>query len=144
MKSKGSKLAVLPPMPREEGFFFSIAFCWWICLWILCWPSYPAANAFLFACLIFWETKDLPVQSERPSYPPPLFLSPCVNYGSCALGLHYQDPQVHPASHRAHEQQQHSVRFPPSPISQGHWLSHIVNDHRRITCCNYSAIFTTN
>ncbi|XP_074677590.1 TNFAIP3-interacting protein 3 isoform X1 [Strix aluco] len=55
------------------------------------------------------QTKDLPVQSERPSYPPPLFLSPCVNYGSCGLVLHYQDPRVHPASRRAHEQQQHST-----------------------------------
>uniref|UniRef100_A0A8C0G4J5 TNFAIP3 interacting protein 3 n=1 Tax=Bubo bubo TaxID=30461 RepID=A0A8C0G4J5_BUBBB len=60
------------------------------------------------------QTKDLPVQSERPSYPPPLFLSPCVNYGSCGLVLHYQDPRVHSASRRAHEQQQHSVRFPLS------------------------------
>ncbi|NWS51413.1 TNIP3 protein, partial [Chunga burmeisteri] len=57
------------------------------------------------------QTKDLPVQSERPSYPPPLFLSPCVNYGSCGLVLHYQDPRVHPASHRAHEQQEHSPDY---------------------------------
>eukprot|EP00075_Anas_platyrhynchos_P023430 XP_027312683.1 TNFAIP3-interacting protein 3 isoform X3 [Anas platyrhynchos] len=55
------------------------------------------------------QTKDLPVQSERPSYPPPLFLSPCVNYGNCGLVLHYQDPRVHPMSRRAHEQQQHSI-----------------------------------
>ncbi|XP_042652810.1 TNFAIP3-interacting protein 3 [Tyto alba] len=52
------------------------------------------------------QTKDLPVQPERPSYPPPLFLSPCVNYGNCGLVLHYQDPRVHPASRGAHEQQQ--------------------------------------
>ncbi|NXY41041.1 TNIP3 protein, partial [Ceuthmochares aereus] len=52
------------------------------------------------------QTKDLPVQSERPSYPPPLFLSPCVNYGSCGLLVHYQDPRVHPASCKTHEQQQ--------------------------------------
>ncbi|NXL03128.1 TNIP3 protein, partial [Mesembrinibis cayennensis] len=57
------------------------------------------------------QTKDLPVQSERPSYPPPLFLSPCVNYGSCGLVLHYQDPRAHPASRRAHEQQQHSPDY---------------------------------
>ncbi|XP_035745536.1 TNFAIP3-interacting protein 3 [Egretta garzetta] len=57
------------------------------------------------------QTKDLPVQSERPSYPPPFFLSPCVNYGSCGLVLHYQNPQVHPASHRAREQQQHSPDY---------------------------------
>ncbi|XP_056214237.1 TNFAIP3-interacting protein 3 isoform X2 [Falco biarmicus] len=57
------------------------------------------------------QTKDLPVQPERPSYPPPLFLSPCVNYGSCGLVLHYQDPRVHPASRRAHEQQQHSPDY---------------------------------
>ncbi|KAM7111935.1 TNFAIP3-interacting protein 3 isoform 7-T15 [Ciconia maguari] len=57
------------------------------------------------------QTKDLPVQSERPSYPPPLFLSPCVNYGSCGLVLHYQDPRVHPASRRAHEQQQHAPDY---------------------------------
>uniref|UniRef100_A0A8B9M1V6 TNFAIP3 interacting protein 3 n=1 Tax=Accipiter nisus TaxID=211598 RepID=A0A8B9M1V6_9AVES len=52
------------------------------------------------------QTKNLLVQSEKPSYAPPLFLSPCVNYGSCGLVLHYQDPRVHPASHRACEQQQ--------------------------------------
>ncbi|XP_071664194.1 TNFAIP3-interacting protein 3 isoform X4 [Patagioenas fasciata] len=57
------------------------------------------------------QTKDLPVQSERPSYPPSLFLSPCVNYGSCGLVLPYQDPQVHAASHRPSEQQQH-LDFP--------------------------------
>ncbi|KAM6205738.1 TNFAIP3-interacting protein 3 [Sarcoramphus papa] len=57
------------------------------------------------------QRKDLPVQSERPSYPPPLFLSPCVNYGSCGLVLHYQDPRVHPVSRRAHEQQQHSPDY---------------------------------
>ncbi|NWW87793.1 TNIP3 protein, partial [Rhynochetos jubatus] len=57
------------------------------------------------------QTKDLPVQSERPSYPPPLFLSPCVNYGSCGLVLHYQDPRVCPASRRAREQQQHSPDY---------------------------------
>ncbi|KAM9578222.1 LOW QUALITY PROTEIN: TNFAIP3-interacting protein 3 [Guaruba guarouba] len=67
------------------------------------------------------QKKDLPVQSERPSYPPPLFLSPCVNYRCYGLVLHYQDPQVHPASRRAYEQQQHSPdcqwyvpdQFPP-------------------------------
>ncbi|NXY91354.1 TNIP3 protein, partial [Alcedo cyanopectus] len=53
------------------------------------------------------QTKDLPVQSERPIYPPPLFLSPCANYGSCGMVLHYQDPRVHPASCRTREQQQH-------------------------------------
>ncbi|NWI94574.1 TNIP3 protein, partial [Pitta sordida] len=52
------------------------------------------------------QTKDPPVQSEKPNYPPPLFLSPCVNYGRCGMVLHYQDPQVHPAHHRAHQQQQ--------------------------------------
>uniref|UniRef100_A0A8B9ECT9 TNFAIP3 interacting protein 3 n=1 Tax=Anser cygnoides TaxID=8845 RepID=A0A8B9ECT9_ANSCY len=57
------------------------------------------------------QTKDLPVQSERPSYPPPLFLSPCVNYGNCGLVLHYQDPRVHPMSRRAQEQQQHSPDY---------------------------------
>ncbi|NWX67559.1 TNIP3 protein, partial [Alca torda] len=56
------------------------------------------------------QTKDLPVQSERPSYPPPLFFSPCV--GSCGFVLHYQDPRVvHSASHRTHEQQQHSPDY---------------------------------
>ncbi|NXI37100.1 TNIP3 protein, partial [Galbula dea] len=67
-----------------------------------------------------FQTKDLPVQSERPSYPPPLFLSPCANYGSCGLVLHCQDPQVHPVSHKVYEQQQHSPdyqyvpdQFPP-------------------------------
>ncbi|NWH64210.1 TNIP3 protein, partial [Geococcyx californianus] len=57
------------------------------------------------------QTKDLQGQSERPSYPPPLFLSPCVNYGSCGLLLHYQDPQVHPMTRRTHEQQQHSPDY---------------------------------
>ncbi|XP_075006353.1 TNFAIP3-interacting protein 3 isoform X2 [Calonectris borealis] len=57
------------------------------------------------------QTKDLPVQSERPSYPHPLFLSPCVNCGNCGLVLHYQDPRVHPASRRAHGQQQHSPDY---------------------------------
>lgn len=56
------------------------------------------------------QTKNL-VQPEKPSYAPPLFLSPCVNYGSCGLVLHYQDPRVHPASHRACEQQQHSPDY---------------------------------
>ncbi|XP_027514695.1 TNFAIP3-interacting protein 3 isoform X2 [Corapipo altera] len=53
------------------------------------------------------QTKDLPVQPERPSYPPPLFLSPCVNYGRCGMVLHYADPRVQPGPCRAHEQQQH-------------------------------------
>ncbi|NXT29386.1 TNIP3 protein, partial [Syrrhaptes paradoxus] len=57
------------------------------------------------------QTKDLPAQSERPSYPPPLFLSPCVNYGSCGLVLHYQDPRAHPVSRRTHEQQQCSPDY---------------------------------
>ncbi|XP_074896337.1 TNFAIP3-interacting protein 3 [Buteo buteo] len=57
------------------------------------------------------QTKNLPVQPEKPSYTPPLFLSPCVNYGSCGLVLHYQDPRVYPASHRAREQQQHSPDY---------------------------------
>ncbi|KAM6401153.1 TNFAIP3-interacting protein 3 isoform 2-T2 [Pluvialis apricaria] len=90
------------------------------------------------------QTKDLPIQSERPSYPPPLFLSPCVNYGGCGLVLHYQDPRVPPASRRAHEQQQHSVRFPPSPISQGHCFFSQHGDHRKITWCCHSAIPTSN
>lgn len=119
-QSEGAKWAALQNMLRGEG-FFPIAFYWWICTWIFCCLSYPAANAF-FLFLIFWQTKNL-VQPEKPSYAPPLFLSPCVNYGSCGLVLHYQDPRVHPASHRAREQQQHSVRFPPSPISHGHWSS---------------------
>ncbi|KAK2545995.1 Tnip3 isoform B [Columba livia] len=57
------------------------------------------------------QTKDLLVQSERLSYPPSLFLSPCVNYGSCGLVLPYQDPQAHPASRRPHKQQQHSPDY---------------------------------
>ncbi|XP_031408952.1 TNFAIP3-interacting protein 3 isoform X6 [Meleagris gallopavo] len=57
------------------------------------------------------QTKDILVQSERLTYPPPLFLSPCVNYGSCGLVLHYQDPRVHPVSRRAQEQQQHSPDY---------------------------------
>ncbi|KAM6075687.1 TNFAIP3-interacting protein 3 [Chlamydotis macqueenii] len=55
------------------------------------------------------QKKDLPVQSEGPSYPPPVFLSPGVNCRSCGLLLHCQHPRVHPASHRACEQQQ----YPP-------------------------------
>ncbi|NWI58092.1 TNIP3 protein, partial [Calyptomena viridis] len=57
------------------------------------------------------QTKDPPVQPERPSYPPPLFLSPCVNYGRCGMVLHYQDPRVHPAPPRAQEQQQRSPDY---------------------------------
>ncbi|NXW59731.1 TNIP3 protein, partial [Eurystomus gularis] len=57
------------------------------------------------------QTKALPAQSERPTYPPPLFLSPCANYGNCGLVLHYQDPRVHPASRRTHEQLQHSPDY---------------------------------
>lgn len=57
------------------------------------------------------QTKDLPVQSERPSYPHPLFLSPCVNYGNGGLVLHHQDPRVHPASRRAREQPRHSPDY---------------------------------
>ncbi|NXF94558.1 TNIP3 protein, partial [Eubucco bourcierii] len=53
------------------------------------------------------QTKDLSLQSEKPSYPPPLFISPCANHGSCGLVLHYQDPRVHSVSCRAHEHQQH-------------------------------------
>ncbi|NXU40941.1 TNIP3 protein, partial [Drymodes brunneopygia] len=53
------------------------------------------------------QTKDIPVQPERPSYPaPPLFLSPCVNYGGCGMVLHCPDPRVHPLPRRAQEQQQ--------------------------------------
>ncbi|XP_054058756.1 TNFAIP3-interacting protein 3 isoform X2 [Rissa tridactyla] len=56
------------------------------------------------------QTKDLPVESERPGYPPPLFFSPCA--GSCGLVLHYQDPRVvHSASRRAREQQQCSPDY---------------------------------
>ncbi|NXP55848.1 TNIP3 protein, partial [Heliornis fulica] len=47
----------------------------------------------------------------KRNYPPPLFLSPYVNYGSCGVLLHYRDPRVHPATHRAHEQQQHSPDY---------------------------------
>ncbi|OXB59546.1 hypothetical protein ASZ78_012481 [Callipepla squamata] len=61
--------------------------------------------------LFLFHTKDIPVQSERLNYHPPLFLSPCVNYGSCGLVLHYQDPRVHPVSRRAQEQQQHSPDY---------------------------------
>ncbi|KAJ7402326.1 hypothetical protein BTVI_87480 [Pitangus sulphuratus] len=57
------------------------------------------------------QTKDLPAQPERPSYPPPLFLSPCVNYGRCGMLLHYADPRVQPGPCRAHEQQQHSPDY---------------------------------
>ncbi|NXA06034.1 TNIP3 protein, partial [Sapayoa aenigma] len=52
------------------------------------------------------QLSKLNPQVGRPSYPPPLFLSPCVNYGRCGMVLHYQDPRVHPAHHRAQEQQQ--------------------------------------
>uniref|UniRef100_U3K115 TNFAIP3 interacting protein 3 n=1 Tax=Ficedula albicollis TaxID=59894 RepID=U3K115_FICAL len=50
------------------------------------------------------QTKDQPVQPERPSYPAPLFLSPCVNYGGCGMVLHCPDPRVHPVPHRAQQQ----------------------------------------
>ncbi|XP_030306741.1 TNFAIP3-interacting protein 3 [Calypte anna] len=57
------------------------------------------------------QMKDFLVQSERPSYPPPLYLSPRINYGNCGLVLHYQDPQAHGTSGRAHEQQHHSPDY---------------------------------
>ncbi|NWX61961.1 TNIP3 protein, partial [Promerops cafer] len=50
------------------------------------------------------SSQDLPVQPERPSYPAPLFLSPCVNYGGCGMVLHYPDPRVHPVPRRAQQQ----------------------------------------
>ncbi|NXU51699.1 TNIP3 protein, partial [Turnix velox] len=70
------------------------------------------------------QVEELPVQSETPSYPPPLFLSPCV--GNCGLVLHYQNPRVHPASCRVHKQQQHQPdyqwyvpdQFPPDVQSK--------------------------
>ncbi|NWY45041.1 TNIP3 protein, partial [Sylvia atricapilla] len=52
------------------------------------------------------QTKDLPVQPERPSYPAPLFLSPCVSYGGCGMVLHYPDPRVPPVPGRAQKQQE--------------------------------------
>lgn len=140
VKSEKAKLKALLLM-LTKGIFFPVAFHQWIYMWIFCWLSYPASNAFFFLALLnFWQTKDLPVQSERPSYPPPLFLSPCVNYGNCGLVLHYQDPRVHPMSRRAQEQQQHSVRFPPSPISQGHWFSHSVVTTEELTWCYHTAV----
>ncbi|NXP12790.1 TNIP3 protein, partial [Thinocorus orbignyianus] len=54
--------------------------------------------------------KKLPLPAHRPIYPPPLFLSPCV--GSCGLVLHYQDPRLHPAPRRTHEQQQQLSNAP--------------------------------
>ncbi|KAM7052828.1 TNFAIP3-interacting protein 3 isoform 1-T1 [Acridotheres tristis] len=57
------------------------------------------------------QAKDQPVQPERPSYPAPLFLSPCVNYGGCGMVLHYPDPRVHPVPHRAQQQQQCSPDY---------------------------------
>ncbi|NXI49166.1 TNIP3 protein, partial [Chloroceryle aenea] len=47
----------------------------------------------------------------KRNYPPPLFLSPCANYGSCGVVLHYPDPRVNPASRRTCEQQQHSPDY---------------------------------
>ncbi|NWV22446.1 TNIP3 protein, partial [Origma solitaria] len=58
------------------------------------------------------QTKDLPVEPERPRYPPPLFLTPCVNYGGCGMVLHYPDPRLHPVPCRAHEQQQQQQHSP--------------------------------
>lgn len=70
----------------------------------------------LLLFLYSWQTKDLPVQPERPSYPAPLFLSPCVSYGGCGMVLHCPAPRAHPAPRRAQQQQQGSVRSPPSPV----------------------------
>ncbi|KAM9378140.1 LOW QUALITY PROTEIN: TNFAIP3-interacting protein 3 [Phaethornis superciliosus] len=88
------------------------------------------------------QMKDFPVQPERPSYPTPLYLSPCVNYGNCGLVLHYQDPRARRASHRAHEQQQHSRdyqwyvpdQFPPdvqhkANVTPGTWRSQNIDLH---------------
>lgn len=112
-------------------------------MWIFCSLSFPVSNLFLLALFIFWQSKDIPVQSERLTYPPPLFLSPCVNYGRCGLVLHYQDPRVHPVSRRAQEQQQHSVRFPLSPVSQGHWFSHSMVTTEELTQCCHTVILTS-
>lgn len=95
-----------------------------------------------FLFLFSWQTKDLPVQPERPSYPAPLFLSPCVSYGGCGMVLHCPDPRVHPVPLRAQKQQeQHSVRFPPSPV----WVTRTLifsqqGEHR----CHHTAILSSN
>ncbi|NXA80873.1 TNIP3 protein, partial [Thryothorus ludovicianus] len=52
------------------------------------------------------QTKGLPVQPKRPSYPAPLFLSPCASYGGCGMVLPCPDPQVPPVPCRAQKQQQ--------------------------------------
>ncbi|NXA55187.1 TNIP3 protein, partial [Nothocercus julius] len=57
------------------------------------------------------QIKAPPVKTEQPGFPPPVFLSPCVNYGNCGLLLHYQDPRVHPKSRGTHDQQQHSPDY---------------------------------
>ncbi|NXD24194.1 TNIP3 protein, partial [Spelaeornis formosus] len=54
------------------------------------------------------QTTKHPEQPERASYPAPLLLSPCVNYGGCGMVLHCPDPRVHPVPHRARKQQQQS------------------------------------
>ncbi|NXT15650.1 TNIP3 protein, partial [Prunella fulvescens] len=52
------------------------------------------------------SSQDVPVQPERPSYPAPLLLSPCVSYGGCGMVLHCPDPRAHPVPRRAQKQQQ--------------------------------------
>ncbi|NXY64958.1 TNIP3 protein, partial [Callaeas wilsoni] len=52
------------------------------------------------------QLSKLSSQPKRPSYPAPLFLSPCVGYGACGMVLHCPDPRVHPVPRRAQEQQQ--------------------------------------
>ncbi|NXT65202.1 TNIP3 protein, partial [Chaetops frenatus] len=57
------------------------------------------------------QLSKLSSQLERPSYPAPLFLSPCVNYGGCGMVLPYPDPRVHRVPRRAQEQQQCSPDY---------------------------------
>ncbi|NWX96448.1 TNIP3 protein, partial [Nothoprocta ornata] len=73
-------------------------------------------NSQIKACLKEKEQLERQLQQQvyfyfPPSFPPPVFLSPCVNYGNCGLLLHYQDPRGHPKSRGTREQQQHSPDY---------------------------------
>ncbi|NWJ01793.1 TNIP3 protein, partial [Crypturellus undulatus] len=73
-------------------------------------------NSQIKACLKEKEQLERQLQQQvyfyfPPRFPPPVFLSPCVNYGNCGLLLHYQDPRVRPKSLGTREQQQHAPDY---------------------------------
>ncbi|XP_053832249.1 TNFAIP3-interacting protein 3 isoform X1 [Vidua macroura] len=72
------------------------------------------------------QTKDLPAQPERPSYPAPLFLSPCVSYGGCGMVLHCPDPRAHPVSHMVQQRSPDYQWYVPDQLPPD--VQHKAND----------------